>query len=391
MGECGSIECDGPEIGLLDLDPGQLEEKLTGLGEPAYRARQVIDWVYRQRASCYSHMSNLPARLRSMLEERLPIFESSIAGDQVSQDETRKLLLRWSDGATSECVLLVDGNRRTACVSTQVGCPVRCTFCASGLDGLQRQLTSGQIVEQVLRIRHLCDQGHRLSNIVFMGLGEPLANYQATLRAVRTINAPWGVGIGARKITISTVGVPANMRKLADEGLQVTLALSLHAPTDALRKSIVPWAQGVSIATLIEACEYYFQRTGREVTLEYALLAGVNVDEHHARSLGAIARRLRANVNLIPFNQVEGIEFQRPDDSVIQRFHSILESEGVNVHVRRSRGPDIDAACGQLRRRSAALRLVPIQSGADRSAQRQEPSPPGTVLPRKDPATGRSL
>ncbi len=343
----------GAGRGLLDTSAEQLKAELTAWDEPSFRSRQILDWVYRRGARTYAEMSNLPNRLRARLDEHLPVYQSTIARDQVSQDQTRKLLLRWPDAATSECVLLVDRDRRTACISTQVGCPVGCVFCASGLGGLQRQLSCGEIVEQVLRVRALCMDDGRLSNVVFMGLGEPLANYAETLRAIRTINATWGVGIGARKITVSTVGLPARMRKLADEGLQVTLALSLHAPTDELRQRIIPWAEGVSIQTLSEACTYYFERTGREVTIEYVLLAAINDAPSQAQALVEVARRMRANVNLIAFNAVDGLPYVRPDDDAVRRFVSILESAGVNTHVRRSRGLDIDAACGQLRRREA--------------------------------------
>jgi 23S rRNA (adenine2503-C2)-methyltransferase len=263
-----------------------------------------------------------------------------------------KLLLSWPDQTTTECVLISDGERRTACVSTQVGCPVRCVFCASGLTGLERQLSAGQIIEQALRIRELCGDDTRLSNVVFMGIGEPLANYEATVKAVRTINAEWGMGIGVRKITVSTVGLPRQMRQLATEGLQITLALSLHAPTDRLRKELIPWAEGVLIESLVDAANEYFDRTGREITLEYVLLGGVNDSEQHARDLAAVARRMRSNVNVLTFSPVEGLPYRRTPDDEARRFLSALRSRGINAHLRPSRGLDIDAACGQLRHRA---------------------------------------
>jgi len=329
--------------------PGGLQD----LGEPAYRVKQIYEWVYRRGAVMFDQMTNLPTSLRTRLGERFSIYESEVVAHRRSMDETEKLLLRWSDGATTECVLIPDGERRTACISTQVGCPVGCVFCASGLDGLARNLTVGQIVEQAMRVAALCGD-QRLSNVVFMGLGEPLYNYQATVAAVRALNADWGMNIAARKMTISTVGLPKQMMKLADEGLQVTLALSLHAPNDALRGGIIPWAESITIDALVDAANYYFQRTGREVTLEYILLGGLNDQPGHARELAAVAKRMRSNVNLIRYNPVEGLPFGRPSSEAAAGFQRILRDQGVNVHVRKSRGLDIDGACGQLRRQEKA-------------------------------------
>lgn len=341
-----------PVRGLLGESPESLKTLLGELGEPGYRATQILEWVYQRGAESYESMSNLPKALRAKLADVLPIFESETSIQQGSQDGTIKRLLRWKDGTTSECVLIPDADRRTACISTQVGCPVRCVFCASGIDGLERNLTPGQIIEQAMRARQTCAP-ERLSNIVFMGLGEPLANYEATVHALRILNAPWGMGIGARKITISTVGLPDQMRRLVDEGLQITIALSLHAPTDDLRKELIPWAQNVPIESLIDAARYYFDRTGREITLEYVLLGGVNDAPDQARLLAAIAARMRCNVNLIAYNPVEKLPFERPSPDAVAQFAAVLRDRGVNTHIRRSRGLDIDGACGQLRRRHA--------------------------------------
>lgn len=346
---------------VFDHTPDSLRALLIGWGEPGYRAIQLLEWVYVRGAGDFSEMSNLPKTLRTRLADAMTLFESTVIRQQDARDGTTKRLLRWSDGTTSECVLIPDGERRTACISTQVGCPVRCSFCASGLDGLDRHLTPGQIVEQAMRIQALCTDV-RLSNIVFMGLGEPLSNYASTVHALRTINADWGIGIGARKITVSTVGLPGPMRRLADEGLQITLALSLHAPTDELRRELIPWAERVSIDTLVEAAQYYFERLGREITLEYILLGGVNDQVEHARALVDVAKRMRSNVNLIPYNPVDGLPYERPLDAAQERFLSTLRAAAVNTHLRRSRGLDIDAACGQLRRREAA---AVVQLGTD--------------------------
>lgn len=344
---------------LLDLNPEQMQAALVedGFGDvPAYRVQQILQWVYGQKVESFEQMSNLPAEWRRRLAEKYALFEGRVVQEQTASDGTHKLLLGWRLGGTSECVLIPDPPRMTACISTQVGCPVQCAFCASGVGGLERNLAAGEIVEQALHVARLCvKQGRRLSNVVFMGLGEPLANYDATLRAVRCINADWGLNIGARKITISTVGLPSRMKQLADEGLQITLALSLHAPTDELRQQLIPWAKRVTIDELTEACRYYFSRTGREVTLEYILLEGVNNLPYHAVELARISKQMRSNVNLIAYNPVADLGFSRPSRESVLRFEAALRERGVNTHVRRSRGLDIDAACGQLRRREASL------------------------------------
>lgn len=321
---------------------------------PAYRAKQVYEWIFRKGAESFEAMTNLAKPLRTVLAGHWTIYSSTIAQRQESSDGTIKLLLAWPDEATSECVLIPDEKRRTACISSQVGCPVGCAFCASGLGGLQRQLTPGEIVEQAMRVRQLCDEAHPLSNIVFMGLGEPLANYGSVMAAVRIINADVGMNIGARKITISTVGLPAQIRKLAKEGLQVSLAISLHAPNDQLRKQLIPWAKKTPIEELVAAGREFFDTTGREVTIEYLLLAGVNDQIDHAHQLTKICRQMRCNVNLIRYNPVANLGYERPESFATHRFAEELRSRGVNVHVRKSRGLDIDAACGQLRRKNAA-------------------------------------
>ncbi len=350
-GTSGAESRSSARNGFFDLTPETLSDLLTPWGEPTYRAEQMLRWVYRDGARSYADMSNLPKALRTRLDQDLPLYTTMIVRSQEAGDGTAKQLLRWPDGTTTECVLIRDGQRRTACISTQVGCPVGCVFCASGLDGLQGQLTAGQIVEQAMRVRELCEDSARLSNVVFMGHGEPLANYAATLQAVRTINAEWGLGVGARKITISTVGLPKQMRRLAEENLQVTLALSLHAPTDELRRRLIPWAERVTIESLVEAANYYFERTGREITLEYVLLGGINDSPDHAAALVRVARGMRGNINLLSYNPVEGLPFERPTAQVVQRFLAALREGGMNAHVRHSRGLDIDGACGQLRRR----------------------------------------
>lgn len=348
---------------IFNFDPNSLVGVQPLQNQPNFRIAQIFQWIFERGATDFSQMTNLSLDLREALTANIPVYQSEVIREQRSSDGTIKLLLRWPDGATSECVLIPDEDRRTACISTQVGCPVGCVFCASGIDGLQRNLTTGQIVEQAMRVRQLCEPDERLSNIVFMGLGEPLANFQPTMCAVHTINAPWGMGIGARKITISTVGLPKQMKMVADEGLQVTLALSLHAPNDELRKTIIPWAERVTIESLIDAANYYFEKTRREITLEYILLGGLNDRVNHAHELAHVAKRMRSNINLIAYNPVSKLPYRRPAESDVVAFLGALRGRGVNAHVRRSRGLDIDAACGQLRRRESeqsTLTVVPL-------------------------------
>lgn len=365
-------------VHLLGLEQTELQALLADAGQPKYRAAQVLEWMYVRGVASFEEMSNLPKSLRGWLGEHAEIYRSSVSRESVSADGTRKLLLRCADGAEVETVWIPTEDRDTACISSQVGCPVGCRFCASGLEGVERNLTAGEIVEQAMRVRQLIEKSAaavagpgvamhvpegraakdravvgrsvRLSNVVMMGMGEPLANYRAVLKALRILNAPWGLNIGARKITVSTVGLPKQIRMLADEAFQFNLALSLHAPDDELRAEIIPWAEGIRIRDLVDACRYYFDRTGREITLEYVLLDGVNMGARQAEQLAAIARSLRANVNLLRYNPVAGLPYRRPSAEATHAFQARLRSRGVNAHVRTSRGKDVDAACGQLRR-----------------------------------------
>jgi 23S rRNA (adenine2503-C2)-methyltransferase len=348
------------KLHLLDMTPTELEAWCRQRGLEGYRAAQVFDWAYRHRAESFEAMTNLPKRLRADLAGQLAIYQSQVTTRRHAEDATDKLLLTWPDGATTECVLIPERRRQTACVSTQVGCPVGCAFCASGLAGFERNLTAGQIVEQAMRLRAGADD--ELSHVVLMGIGEPLLNYEAVVSGIRTLNAPWGLAIGARRITLSTVGLPKQLRRLAREGLQINLAVSLHAPTDALRRELVPMAETVSIAQIIEAARDYFDQTGREVTLEYVLLGGVNDRQAHAERLVAIARQIRCNVNLIWYNPVAGLPFRAPEPDAVTAFAGVLRRGGANVQIRASRGGDIEAACGQLR----------LVRGAQQAAEERE-------------------
>jgi len=351
---------------FFDLTPDTLGGLIAGWGMPAYRTDQVLEWVYRHGVSDPEKMTNLGKSERQVLTDDLCFVHGRAIGHQRATDGTQKLLIDWalptedqgetltvlggSDSQT-ECVMIPADEakpRRTACVSSQIGCPVGCSFCASGLGGLDGNLTAGQIVQQVWQLGQLDGVG-RISHVVFMGMGEPLANFGEVTRALHALTAPWGMGISARHITVSTVGLPSQMRRLAEIELPITLAVSLHAPNDTLRRQLIPWAESVSIDQLIDAGRYYFQKTGREVTLEYILLGGVNDQAEHAHELAHVAKRLRSNVNLIRYNEVAGLPYRRPEDTDVRRFQKLLQAAGVNCHIRASRGRDIAAACGQLR------------------------------------------
>ncbi len=348
---------------LLDLSPEQLERRLAELDEPAYRARQILAWAYGRRARDFEAMTDLPAGLRSRLDERLRIRTATELARSEAPDGTAKLLVRWADGSTTESVMIpapgVEG-RRTVCLSTQVGCDVGCRFCASGIGGSLRNLSVGEVLEQALGVAELlAARAERLSHVVFMGMGEPLANYDVTVEAVRRLNAGWGLGIAQRRITVSTVGLPKQIDRLAGEGLQITLALSLHAPDDRLRAELIPWAEGISLGALLPACRRYLERTGREITLEYCLLAGVNDRPQDAAALARIALDLRAHVNLLMYNPVAGLPFERPSRNAAIGFLRRLRAAGAKAHLRESRGLEADAACGQLRRRAIESPLSP--------------------------------
>ncbi len=339
-------------------------------GMKRFRAKQILEWVYQHGEPDQLKWTNLSERDRRCAKEELSVLTGRTISHQLATDGTQKLLIQWDDGPASadplrvlaedsslqtECVMIPslgqDVHRKTACISSQVGCPVGCKFCASGLSGLDGNLSAGRIVEQAWRLGQLEGVG-RISNIVFMGMGEPLSNFKPVVNAVRTLSAapPEGMGIGARRITISTVGLPKAIERLADElELPVTLALSLHAPNDDIRRELIPWAEYTSIDQLLSACSKWFAKTGREITLEYTLLGRLNDQPHHAKELVGVAKSLRANINLIRYNEVDGLPYKRPRDNDVTRFQTILRDGGLNCHIRASRGRDIAAACGQLR------------------------------------------
>ncbi len=331
-------------VGLTSADIAGLPA-LTGC--PGYRAKQVADWVYRRFAGSVAEMTNLPASLVAKLAESCTLFSSTIDHADVADDGTVKYLLRLADGEKVECVYLPYEARVSVCLSSQVGCPAGCTFCATAKGGLVRNMTSGEIVEQVLQIQR--EQSHRrISHAVFMGMGEPLFNVENVVSAIRILHAE--IGLSARHITVSTVGVPPGIEMLAEQDLPLTLALSLHAPDDELRRSLIPTARKWSLAEILESCRMYRAKTGRDMTFEYLLLGGVNDSEEQAAALAVLLRGIPGNVNLIPFNYVETPEgFRRPEREQVAKFRQALEVRGRRTTQRMVRGRAISAACGQLR------------------------------------------
>jgi 23S rRNA (adenine2503-C2)-methyltransferase len=340
---------------LKSLVFSELQEQLRNLGEPSYRAGQITDWLYKKRVDTIDKMTNLPRPLCERLSETFSLGNIDVIRVLGARDTTRKFLFRLADGNLIESVLIPASlalyggrsDRRTICVSTQVGCAYGCKFCASGLEGFSRNLSASEIVEQLIAVERAT--GETIDNIVFMGMGEPLANLESVLRAIRIINAEWGLGIGARHITISTSGLAPQIRKLGEEPLQIRLAVSLHGATDEVRNRIMPINRRYNIETLLSACDYYKAHKKQRLTFEYILIADVNDSDDQARLLSRYARRLSAKVNLIPYNTVPGLPWTRPSEKRQEKFLSILRAEGIPVTLRREKGHDIDAACGQLR------------------------------------------
>ncbi len=362
---------------LRSLTRDELTSQLKSWGEPAYRVDQVLQWAYPQAAADWKVMTNLSCALRDRLAQTYALRLPELVRVQGSRDSTRKFLWRLADGALIESVLIPASpalygevsDRHTLCLSTQVGCAYGCKFCASGLDGFKRNLAVEEMVGQVLAIERWDRQeenrvpaearapegaarepgGRRVRNLVIMGMGEPLANYENLLKALQILNAPWGGGIGARKITVSTSGLVPRIRSLANQPLQFGLAISLHGATDEVRNRLMPVNRKYPLRELIPACESYVAQQGRMITFEYILIAGVNDGLDQVRPLAQLARLLHAKVNLIPYNNVEGLSWARPPESRQEAFRSGLEAQRVAVTLRREKGHDIDAACGQLR------------------------------------------
>jgi len=346
---------------LHSLTMEDLKATLADLGQPAFRAKQIMEWTYQRekRVESWEGMKNLPSSLKASLAEKHPLRMPEVITVSGSKDTTRKLLLRLHDGELIETVLIPaspalygeESDRRTLCVSSQVGCAYGCKFCASGLDGWKRHLSADEIVSQVLLAEKI--SGERNNNLVFMGMGEPMANYTYFMQAVAILNAPWGVGLGSRKMTVSTSGLVPRIRDLADQPLQIRLAISLQGASDDVRSQIMPVNKKHPVAELMDACSYYSERKKQMITFEYILIEGVNDAPSEARLLAERARGLRAKINLIPYNTVEGLPWKRPSEEAQEEFLRILRDRGIAATIRREKGHDIDAACGQLRRRMA--------------------------------------
>jgi 23S rRNA (adenine2503-C2)-methyltransferase len=364
---------------IKSLTREELETQFKNWSEPVYRVTQLLDWLYSRRVTNWDAMTNLPKNLREKLQKKFSLQTLGLVRKQGSHDTTQKFLWQLHDRSLIESVLIPanpalygeTSDRHTLCISTQVGCAYGCKFCASGLDGWKRNLTTDEIVEQVLAVerwhasrsgvesrepgadnsgpRHPAPDTRLINNIVVMGMGEPLANYDNLLKALKILNASWGGGIGARKITISTSGLAPQIRKLAAEPMQFRLAISLHGATDETRNKIMPVNRKYPLKELVNACEEYQHEKGRMITLEYILIAGVNDSIDQTKPLALLAKRLFAKVNLIPCNKVEGLEWERPGEDVCENFLAALEKQNVTATLRREKGHDIDAACGQLR------------------------------------------
>ena len=399
-----------PLPGVLDVSGEHLRGWFAERGQPPMRVNQIRRQVLAGRAESFDQMTDLPKDLRAELAAAFAVFSTRVERHLVATDDTHKLVLRLSDDRMIECVLIQEDDRATACVSTQVGCGMGCVFCASGLNGVVRNLTTGEILEQLVRLRNLTSTAEggrrkaeieeqkakvdtnegsglsafrlppsalpgRLTHVVVMGMGEPLANLDNLLEALGVAGDKNGLGIGARHVTISTVGLPAKIRRLADHGKQYHLAVSLHAPNDPLRTRIVPTNDKTGIRAILDAADDFFARTGRQVTYEYVVLGGLNDRVEHARQLAGLLAGRKAHVNLIPWNDVDGLPYRRPHNDDIARLVETLRRSGVSVKIRKRKGSEIDAACGQLRR--TAEQEAGIGEPEPASERRHEENPMG--------------
>lgn len=339
---------------LSDQDLASLEAIVRECDEKPFRAKQIATWMFQKGVFDPTAMTNLSVRLRSHLEERFPQKHLQVEAVSSAADGTDKLLFTLADGQKVESVMIPAEERTTICLSSQVGCAVRCRFCASGIDGGKRNLSRGEIIEQFLVMKNHTEKlGRRVTNLVMMGMGEPMFNYANVFGALDVIHSPDGANLGARRITVSTVGIRSGVERFTAAKTQYTLAFSLHAPNDQIRAEVVPLRAAMTVDEIRDAATKYLDETGREVTFEYVLLDSVNCAPEHAKELIARFRGVRGTFNLIPYNPVQGLPYRRPADPVIDRFVSSLESAGLKVKIRRRRGNDIAAACGQLALKAA--------------------------------------
>ncbi|WP_019242359.1 MULTISPECIES: 23S rRNA (adenine(2503)-C(2))-methyltransferase RlmN [Bacillus] len=335
---------------IYSLQPNELKDWLTDNGEKSFRADQILQWLYKQRVKSFDEMTNLSKGLRTKLEENFTLTTLNTIIQQTSNDGTMKFLFELQDGYSIETVLMRHDYGNSVCVTTQVGCRIGCTFCASTLGGLKRNLEAGEIVAQVVKVQQALDEtNERVSSIVIMGIGEPFDNYDQMMAFLRIINDEKGLNIGARHITVSTSGIIPKIYKFADENLQINFAISLHAPNNEIRGRLMPINRAYKLPDLMEAVKYYTEKTGRRITFEYGLFGGVNDQVEHAIELADLIKKLKCHVNLIPVNYVPERDYVRTPKEQIDLFEKTLKNKGINVTVRREQGHDIDAACGQLR------------------------------------------
>ena len=328
----------------------ELTEYMVSLGEKSFRAKQIYQWIHEKQAASFEEMTNLAGKLVKKLQENATLTVLRPVEVQISKlDGTRKYLFELADGNVIESVLMKYKHGNSVCISSQVGCRMGCRFCASTLDGLVRGLTPAEMLEQIYRIGQ--DIGERISNVVVMGSGEPMDNYDNLLKFIELLTDENGLHISQRNLTVSTCGIVPRMRQLAEEQLQITLALSLHASSQEKRIGLMPIAKSYDIHEVIDACQYYFEKTGRRITFEYSLVAGVNDRQEDARELTELIRGMNCHINLIPVNPIKERDFVQPDMTAISKFKNKLEKNGINVTIRREMGRDIDGACGQLRKR----------------------------------------
>lgn len=335
---------------IYSLQLGELEDWLINQSEPKFRAKQIFDWLYVKRVDAFSEMTNLSKELREKLVQSFEITTLEVAVKQESKDGTIKFLFELQDGYTIETVLMRHEYGNSVCVTTQVGCRIGCTFCASSIGGLKRNLEAGEIVAQVLTVQKaLDDTDERVSQVVIMGIGEPFENYDEMMGFLKIINHDKGLNIGARHITVSTSGIVPKIYDFADESLQINFALSLHAADNETRSRLMPINRAYDLNKLMEAIEYYVNKTNRRITFEYGLFGGVNDQVHHAKALAKLIKHLNCHVNLIPVNHVPERDYVKTSKEDIFKFEKELKRNGINATIRRNQGADIDAACGQLR------------------------------------------
>lgn len=327
----------------------ELEQEIRAMGDKAFRAKQIYQWMHEKLVTDFDEMSNLSKALREQLKESFTLTALKAVDVRISQiDGTRKYLFRLADGNVIESVWMQYHHGNSVCISSQVGCRMGCRFCASTLDGLERNLTAAEMLDQIYRIQ--AHTGERVSNIVIMGSGEPMDNYDNVVRFIRMISDPNGLNISQRNITVSTCGLVPGIRRLTEENLQITLALSLHAPNDEVRKTLMPVANSFALKDVLAACRDYYEKTGRRLTFEYSLVSGVNDNLQEAKALAALLKGMHGHVNLIPVNPIKERDYVQSSQKAIQEFKNYLEKHGINATVRREMGRDINGACGQLRK-----------------------------------------